>query len=163
MRITYLRGNDIAAEFVLAVVRWCVPDHAGAGVQRLANHRQGVFTMANDFIPTSDADALIWMQSFSSGISSSVATYQLSQSDADTIAAAVQAYADALAISSAPLTRTPGTVNAKDIARNSAESLCRQYAIQKCEAGVQDGAKIANSRGNVSSYATRAPTHDDRK
>ena len=99
--------------------------------------------MPTDFIPSTDANALIWMQAFSSGISSSVSTYQLTQSDADTIAAAVQAYADTLAIATAPLTRTPGNVNAKDTARNAAESLCRQYAIQiKYNNGISDEAKI---------------------
>jgi hypothetical protein len=99
--------------------------------------------MSDSFVPRDDANALIWMQAFSSGISSSSATYQLSASDAITIANAVQAFSDALALAEAPLTRTPGNVNAKDVARNAAESLCRQYALAiKVNNGISDQSKI---------------------
>ena len=86
--------------------------------------------MTNDFMPRKDADLLIWLQSFSSGISSSPATYELTASDAATIATAVQEYADALALAEAPLTRTPGNIAAKDTKRDLAKAICREYAIQ---------------------------------
>ena len=99
--------------------------------------------MSESFIPRSDADALVWMLAFSGGISSSPGTYELTAADAATIAAAVSAFQIALLIAEAPLTRTPGNINAKDTRRNAAEALCRQYAIQiKYNNGITDQAKI---------------------
>jgi hypothetical protein len=99
--------------------------------------------MADDFFPRPDADALLWMLGFSNGISSSPATYQLTPGDATTIATAVSEFQAALELAEAPLTRTPGNVNAKDTKRNLAETLCRQYAIQiKYNNGITDQAKI---------------------
>jgi hypothetical protein len=96
-----------------------------------------------DFIPGTDADALIWMLAFSGGIQSSPSTYQLDASDALTLTTAVADYQAALELCTAPLTRTPGNVNDKDTKRNAAESLCRQYAIQiKYNNGITDQAKI---------------------
>ena len=97
----------------------------------------------SDFIPGRDADALIWMQSFSTNLSNNPALYEISAADAASIATAVQEFADALAISENVATRTPGNVNAKDTKRNAAEALCRQYAIQiKFNNGISDQAKI---------------------
>jgi hypothetical protein len=70
--------------------------------------------------------------------------YLLSSPDAVTIAAAVEAFATALAVSSDPATRTAVTVAQKDDCRISAEQICRQYAILiKYNAGVSDPDKIA--------------------
>jgi hypothetical protein len=99
--------------------------------------------MADNFIPRPDPEALIWFLAFSNGISSSPSTYELTVSDATTIADAVSEFQAALILADSPLTRTPGNVNAKDTKRNLAETLCRQYAIQiKYNNGITDQAKI---------------------
>lgn len=46
--------------------------------------------MSDSFIPREDANALIWMQSFASGIASSVSTYELTAGDSALITSAVQ-------------------------------------------------------------------------
>lgn len=100
--------------------------------------------MAEGYIPSEDANALPWMQSFSGGITANPALYGLTTADATAIAAAVANFATALATATAPTTRTPVAVSAKDTARNSAEAMCRQFAIQiKYNDGVSDNDKIA--------------------
>lgn len=100
--------------------------------------------MSSPYIPTREADALIWMQAFASTIQANFATYELTSADATTISNAVQAFADALAIVAEPTTRTPVNVNTKDTLRNAAENLCRQYATQiKYNNGISDASKIA--------------------
>lgn len=100
--------------------------------------------MSNDYIPSPDAEALTWMQTFSGGISASVATYDLVAADATAIDAKVDAFASAHAVAANPATRTPVTVNLKEAARGEAESICRQYAARiKVNAGISDANKIA--------------------
>lgn len=100
--------------------------------------------MADSFIPRPDALALIWMESFANGISANPAAYELSAIDASTISTAVTEFSDALSVSSYVPTRTQDTVNIKDTKRNSAESLCRQYALQiKVNNGISDALKLA--------------------
>lgn len=99
--------------------------------------------MADSFIPRPDHQALAWMSAFSTVLSSSPETFLISQADADSIEAAVLSFAAALAVTDVVQTRTQGTVNAKDTARNAAESLCRQYAVQiKYNNGISDQSKI---------------------
>lgn len=100
--------------------------------------------MADDYIPSEDANALIWMQSFAGGITANPALYGLTAGDAAAIQGAVDAFATALPIAKTNSTRTPVTVNAKDTARNSAEAICRQFAVQiKYNDGISDEDKIA--------------------
>lgn len=100
--------------------------------------------MPSSYIPTQDAQALAWMQTFASGIAASPATYQLQASDATAIDNAVDAFASAYGVAVDPATRTPVTVNLKDTARNAAEQICRQYALGiKFNAGISDADKIA--------------------
>lgn len=100
--------------------------------------------MANNFIPAQDPQALIWMQTFSGGISSDPSLYLLTAPDAATIASAVNLFDLALAESSDPATRTPVTVAQKDDCRVAAEAVCRQFAILiKYNAGISDPDKIA--------------------
>lgn len=97
-----------------------------------------------DYIPTQDAQAALWMRSFADAIVASPSTYELSSIDATTIDDAVTAFENALAISSAGATRTSQTIQDKDNARNAAETLVRQYAIDiKYNAAIDDGTKIA--------------------
>jgi hypothetical protein len=112
----------------------------------------------SDFIPASDADALTWMQTFAAGISASVATYDLVAADATAIDTAVDAFAAAFAVSSNPATRTPVTINLKEVARDTAEAVCRQYAAQiKVNAGVSDANKIAIGVRPVNTGRTPVP------
>jgi hypothetical protein len=100
--------------------------------------------VASDYIPKPDAEALIWMQTFAAGISASVATYDLVAADATAINAAVDAFASANSVAASPATRTPVSINLRDVARDAAESICRQYASQiKVNAGISDANKIA--------------------
>jgi hypothetical protein len=56
----------------------------------------------------------------------------------------VNAYAAALSVATTESTRTKVTITAKDNARNSAEQVCRQFAVLiKYNAGISDEAKIA--------------------
>jgi hypothetical protein len=97
-----------------------------------------------DYMGSTDAAKLTWMQTFVGGISATPYAYQCTPTDAATIQAAVSAYEAALADSSDPATRTPVNVAIKDAARNTAAQLCRQYASQiKVNAGISDANKIA--------------------
>jgi hypothetical protein len=55
-----------------------------------------------DFIPSQDPQALIWMQTFSAGLSANPALYMLTGPDAATVAAAVSAFDAALTLASDP-------------------------------------------------------------
>ncbi len=97
-----------------------------------------------DYIPEKEPKALVWMQNFANGIAADCARYMLSTAEAAVIVATVEAYAAAIAISSAPATRTPVATANKDDRRNAAMALCRQFAIRtKNNAGISDGDKIA--------------------
>lgn len=100
--------------------------------------------MTQPYIPSADANALTWMNAFSSGISANFAAFQLTQADADAIAQAVAEFQQAYSIATQPGTRTVETVNAKDVKRNAAEALCRQYAVGiKINAGIDDSLKLS--------------------
>jgi hypothetical protein len=98
----------------------------------------------SDYIPDRDADALLWMNAFSSGISADPAKFELSEADAEAISQAVSEYQEALAVATNKATRTEETVNVKDTKRNAAKTLCRHYAIDiKFNSGISDAEKIA--------------------
>src|SRR5687768_12217265 len=98
----------------------------------------------SSYIPAEDHAALVWMNQFSSVMTSSPYTYALSPADAVAIASAVAAYAAALAISDDDNTRTKITIAAKDDARMTAEQMCRKYAILiKANPGISDPDKLA--------------------
>jgi hypothetical protein len=100
--------------------------------------------MSESFIPADDAGCLDWMIAFSAGISANPALYMLSSTDAASISAAVQAFADARAITVAPSTRTSVAIENKDNSRVSAEQICRQYAaLIKPNSAISDGSKTA--------------------
>jgi hypothetical protein len=100
--------------------------------------------MPQDFIPSQDANALLWMQTFANTIAADPAGYMVTAADATTISNAVAAYASALAIAVASETRTPVSISLKDETRNSAEQVCRQYAgLIKLNVGISNQAKIA--------------------
>lgn len=96
--------------------------------------------MADPYIPAEDADALAWMTAFSGGISANPALFMLTAADAAAISAPVAAFNAAWFAANDPETKTKAQVNIKNQTRNSAESICRQYAI-----GIKNNAAILDS------------------
>jgi hypothetical protein len=100
--------------------------------------------MSESYIPAADALARDWFVNFAARIAANPALYQLTAADATNIDGVVDDFVAAYAIAVEPITRTPVTIAAKDAARNVAEQLCRQFAIQiKFNAGITDEDKIA--------------------
>jgi hypothetical protein len=100
--------------------------------------------MSTSFLPAKDALLATWMQNFSTLITAAPATYGLAAADAVAIAAAVNPFISALATSTNPSTRTPTTVNAKNVARNSATVVVRGYGDTiRANTGVTDANKLA--------------------
>src|SRR5262245_49214723 len=96
------------------------------------------------FIPQSDLDKLTWMRVFARGISANPAAYQLALTDATTIQRAVDELDEAYLHAVTTETRTAVTICDKNMARNSAEKLCRGYARRiKYNDGISDGSKTA--------------------
>ena len=95
-------------------------------------------------IPNQDLPLLQWMRDFDQNIRSDPPRYQLASSDANAIHAAVDLYDQKYQVSANALTRTPVAIDEKDAARNSAEQICRQYAILiKYNGGISDADKTA--------------------
>jgi hypothetical protein len=113
------------------------------------------------YIPPKDADLSAWILNFSTLITASPATYGVMAGDAVAIAAQNTAYQAAYSLAVNPSTRTPTTVQAKNIAKASALVVCRPYAQAIANnAGVTAANKIAlglNPRTNTPTPVT-APT-----
>jgi hypothetical protein len=100
--------------------------------------------MSQSYIPSQESAALTWMQVFAAAILANPGLYGLTAADAAAIVNAVNAFVAAYALAADPATRTPVIVAAKDDCRNSAEQICRQYAMGiKVNAGISDPDKIA--------------------
>ena len=100
--------------------------------------------MAEHSIPTQDGPAQVYMQNFADVIAANVGLYQLGAADSAAISAAAGAYSAALLLALNPPTRNELTIIAKDEARNAAEQIVRQYAMQiKFNAGIPTDAKAA--------------------
>lgn len=99
--------------------------------------------MAKDYIPVRDAEAAEWFRVFAEGIAADPAKYGLTAADAAEVAPKVQAFRDALAVSSDPRTRTVCTVAEKNEARAAATLVCRGYAQRiKVSDSIPDPDKI---------------------
>jgi hypothetical protein len=85
--------------------------------------------MANDYIPTRDADFAIWLLNFSTLLTAAPTTYGLTAPDAVAVAAVTSTFEAAFDASSNPSTRTAGTVAAKDVARANAQLVVRPFAV----------------------------------
>jgi hypothetical protein len=117
-----------------------------------------------DFIPSSDDDALAWMNQFSGVILADPPRYMQQPSDAATIQSAVSDFAAKLLVTKDKNTRTPAATAQKAIARAAAEAVCRQYAgLIKRNGGISDADKIAagvppmnTSRNSVETPTTQA-------
>lgn len=100
--------------------------------------------MSESYIPSRDNDALTWMLTFANGIAADPAKYMLVAADAANISALVADFQAAFLVAADPANRTPVNISAKDAARNVAEQLCRNYAMQiKLNVGISDADKIA--------------------
>jgi len=96
-----------------------------------------------DYMPSGDANFLIYGQNFANNIALNPGVYMLTAGQSASISAAVALFAAKFAIASNELTRTKQTVADKDDARVACENLLRQYAMQIKEiAGISDGDKI---------------------
>lgn len=84
--------------------------------------------MANSFIPQPDAGFAAWAQNFGATTAANPAAYGMTAPDAAAIVAAAAAFVAALAVLADPSTATPTAVTAKDEARATAETLCREWA-----------------------------------
>jgi hypothetical protein len=70
-----------------------------------------------DFLPSKDQDLDAWATNFSARITLAPTTYGLVAGDATALATLVTGFSSALATATNPVTRTAGTVAAKDTAR----------------------------------------------
>lgn len=99
--------------------------------------------MPASYLPQKLSDFLNWADNFASLITGTPALYGLTAGDATAIQSVVDAFDVAYAISTAPGTRTPVTVQATIDARNAAVAVVRNYArIILANSGVADADKI---------------------
>lgn len=84
--------------------------------------------MPKNFLPSKDADLLVWANNFSAKITATPVAYGLLAGQATAFAAILSSYSSALATSSNPVTRTRGTVAAKDAARTPMTASARNLA-----------------------------------
>lgn len=80
------------------------------------------------YIPPKQAQFQTWFQNFSSLITTSPGTYGLTAGDATAIAAQYTAWNAAYVAATSPATRTPDTVQAKNVAYVNAVAVIRPYA-----------------------------------
>lgn len=117
--------------------------------------------MSTSYIPPKDADFGNWLDNFSTMITASPATYGLTAGDAVSIAAVTTTWDAAYSAAINPSTRTPTSVQAKNIAKATANATARPYAQRIANnAGVSSSNKIAlglNPRTNPPTPVT-APT-----
>ena len=99
--------------------------------------------MPGSYIPTRDADLVLWSDNFQTLIAAAPTTYGLTAPIASTITGLHNTFAAALTLSSDPSTRTPATVAAKDAARGNMVPILRLYAQQiKANTAVSNALKV---------------------
>lgn len=84
--------------------------------------------MGPNYIPTRDADFMVWLDNFSTLLTAAPLTYGLTAADASALAALTATFDTALAAATNGSTRGPSTIAAKDAARAGAEARARQLA-----------------------------------
>lgn len=100
--------------------------------------------MPAPYIPAKDAQLDAWANNFSTLITAGPGTYGLLAADAVAIAALFTTWHAAYNVAKSPSTRTPTTVQAKNIARANLLATCRPYAQTVANnAGVSSANKIA--------------------
>lgn len=85
--------------------------------------------MASPYIPASDALFSAWLLNFSTLLTAAPTVYGLTAPDAVNVAGVNSTYQAAYTTATDPITRTAGTVAAKDVARAAAEAVVRPYAV----------------------------------
>ncbi len=91
-----------------------------------------------------EAQWLLWLQTFTSGIASDAGKYFLSNADSANLSLQTAGYEAAYAVAKSAPTRTSITIAQKDEARVQVESLARTLAMQiKMNAGILDSDKLA--------------------
>lgn len=96
------------------------------------------------YLPQKLSDFNVWFLNFSTLITANPLLYGVTAGDASTIAAAQADFASKYAISTAPATRSPVTVQDTITARNTGVQIIRSYARQiLANAGVADADKVA--------------------
>jgi len=81
-----------------------------------------------DFIPGPDGDALLWMEGFLETLQENMGVYSVSEVEVETLSDALSLFRTALRRSRRNMTRTPGQIGQKDVARNNAEGIFRFFA-----------------------------------
>ncbi len=100
--------------------------------------------MASNYLPQPLPDFLNWVQNFRDLIVANPTTYGLVAGDATAIDTSISAFEAAYALSTAPATRTPVTVQATIDARNASVQVVRGYGrLVLANAGVADADKLA--------------------
>lgn len=99
--------------------------------------------MPGSYIPTRDADLVLWSDNFQTLIAATPTTYGLTAPVAATITGLYNTFAAALTLATDPSTRTPATVAAKDAARGNMVPILRLYAQQiKANTAVSNALKV---------------------
>jgi hypothetical protein len=92
---------------------------------------------------TTDNEIRLWLLQFAACLMADHGKYFVSEADAITVNAAVQAYDVAYGLANTEETRTKAVVNAKDVSRNSAMKICQVFAgLIKGNVGISDEDKI---------------------
>lgn len=84
--------------------------------------------MSVQYIPSRDADFMVWIDNFSELLTAAPTDYGLTSSDATALAALTADFDSALSAATNGSTRGPSTIAAKDSARAAAEARARQLA-----------------------------------
>lgn len=99
--------------------------------------------MANGYMPRKDSGAMAWFINFRNRLQQQPAVYKVSPGEVQAVSAAVDAFAEALQLATAPATRTKSAVSGKDVARAVAEQTCRPiYARIKADPTIADPDKL---------------------
>lgn len=95
------------------------------------------------YIPQTDAGARAFLNNFAARILSDPVGYGLTSNDAETLHNLARSYDEAYVRATEPLTRTVGTIDAKNAARNQAVGTFRIYAGQiRADRGVTNEQKL---------------------
>ncbi len=117
--------------------------------------------MANGYMPRKDMDARAWLSNFANQLGEQPAVYKVSPAEVDAVREAVDAFAAALVVAQALLTRTGPAVFAKDEARRAAELACRPiYLRVKIDSLIADADKIVLGVRPVNPRRTRIAAPD---
>ena len=120
--------------------------HFGAQRERRVGGRasgKGKERELNMAFSQKESELVVQLPVFAAGIAANIALYQVSQADADAIAAAVDDFVEKHAAWNNPATRTIGTLEAKDAAKFAALGICRVFYRQvQVNQGISNESKL---------------------